>query len=140
MFPRWLSGKKSACNAGDMGSIPGLGRSPGEGNGNLLQYSCLGNPMDRGAWKAIVHGVSESLTQLSNWTTAGHTVPIALNPCQHLALSAVIILAILLHFVFEKLCWHNNYVIIQSSTEWLDINMVHKISDDFQPFYGYQNY
>ena len=46
-------------NAGDVGSIPGSGRSPGEGNGNPLQYSCLGNPMDRGAWQAIVHGVTE---------------------------------------------------------------------------------
>ena len=50
-------GKESACNAGDLGSIPGLGRSPGEGNGNPLHYSCLGNPMDRGAWWATVHGV-----------------------------------------------------------------------------------
>ena len=52
-LPQWLSGKESACNAGttgDAGLIPGLGRSPGEGNDNLLQYSCLGNPMDRGAW------------------------------------------------------------------------------------------
>ena len=52
--------KKSACNAGDLGSIPGLGRSPGEGNGNPLQYSSLENPMDRGAWWATVHGVAES--------------------------------------------------------------------------------
>ena len=51
-------GKESACNAGDLGSIPGLGRSPGEGNGNALQYSCLENPMDRGAWQATVHGVA----------------------------------------------------------------------------------
>ena len=51
----WLSGKESACNAGDAGSIPGLERSPGEGNGNPLQYSCLGNPMDRGAWQATIH-------------------------------------------------------------------------------------
>ena len=49
-------GKESACNAGDPGSIPGLGRSPGEGNGNPLQYSRLENPMDRGAWQATVHG------------------------------------------------------------------------------------
>ena len=47
-----------ACNAGDPGSIPALGRSPGEGNGNPLQYSCLENPMDRGAWRATVHGVA----------------------------------------------------------------------------------
>ena len=54
--------KKSACNAGDPGSIPGLGRSPGEGNGNPLQYSCLENPMDRGAWWVTVHGVAKSQT------------------------------------------------------------------------------
>ena len=50
--------KESACNTGDLGSIPGLGSLPGEGHGNPLQYSCLGNPMDRGAWWAIVHGVA----------------------------------------------------------------------------------
>ena len=53
-------GKASACNAGDLGSIPGSGRSPGEGNGNPLQYSCLENPMDGGAWWATVHGTAES--------------------------------------------------------------------------------
>ena len=58
-LPWWLSGKESACNAGDVSLIPGSGRSPGEGNGNPLQYSCLGNPVDRGAWQAIVHGVTE---------------------------------------------------------------------------------
>ena len=52
----------SASNAGDPGSIPGSGRSPGEGNGNPLQYSCLKNPMDRGAWQATVHGVAKSWT------------------------------------------------------------------------------
>ena len=50
----------ASCNAGDLGSIPGSGRSPGEGNGNPLQYSCLENSMDKGAWRAIVHGVPES--------------------------------------------------------------------------------
>ena len=59
--------KASACNAGDLGSIPGSGRSPGEGNGNPLQYSCLENPMDRGAWQAIVHGVPKSRTRLSDY-------------------------------------------------------------------------
>ena len=58
--------KESACNAGDQGSIPGLGRSPGEGNGNSLQYSCLENPMDKGAWQATVHRVTKSQTPLSN--------------------------------------------------------------------------
>ena len=56
VFPGGASGKESACNAGDPGLNPGLGRSPGEGNSNPLQYSCLGNPMDRGAWQATVHG------------------------------------------------------------------------------------
>ena len=55
-FPRWLSGKESTFQAGDLGSLPGSGRSPGEGNGNPLQNSCLENPMDRGAWRATVHG------------------------------------------------------------------------------------
>ena len=61
---RWLSGKESTCNAGDSGdagSIPGLRRSPGEGNGTPLQYSCLGNPMDRGAGRAAAHGVTKML-------------------------------------------------------------------------------
>ena len=53
--------RESACNAGDPGSIPGSGISPGEGNGNPLQYSCLGNPMDRGAWQATVHGDPKEL-------------------------------------------------------------------------------
>ena len=57
-FPAGSDGKESAYNAGDLGSIPGLGRSPGEENGNPLQYSCLENPMDRGAWQVIVHGVA----------------------------------------------------------------------------------
>ena len=57
--PWWLCRKESNCNVGDMGSTPGLGRSPGEENGNLLQYSCLGNPMGRGAWWAMVHGAQE---------------------------------------------------------------------------------
>ena len=61
-FPGGSEGKASACNAGDPGSIPGLGRSPGEGNGNPLQYYCLENPMDRGAWWATVHGVAKSRT------------------------------------------------------------------------------
>ena len=54
-------GKESSCNAGDQGSIPGSGRSPGEGNGNPLQYSCLENSMDKGAWQAIVRGVTKSI-------------------------------------------------------------------------------
>ena len=59
LLPRWLSGK--VANAGNSGLIPGSERSPGEGNGNPLQCSCLGNPMDRGAWQAIVPGVAKGL-------------------------------------------------------------------------------
>ena len=58
-----LSSKKSACNAGDVGLFPGLGRSPGGGHGNPLHSSCLKNPMDRGAWWATVHGVTKSQTR-----------------------------------------------------------------------------
>ena len=60
--------KASAYNAGDLGSIPGLGRSSGEGNGNPFQYSCLENSTDRGAWWAIVHGVAKSWIQVSEFT------------------------------------------------------------------------
>ena len=68
-FPGSSDGKASACNAGDPGSIPGSGRSSGEGNGNPLQYSCLENPMDGGAWWATVHGVATSRTRLSDFTS-----------------------------------------------------------------------
>ena len=66
--PGGTDDKVSSYNAGDPGSIPGSGRSPGEGNGNPLQYSCLGNPMDEGAWEATVHGVAKSRTRLSDFT------------------------------------------------------------------------
>jgi len=65
-FPGGSDCKESACNAGDLGLIPGLGRSPGGGHGNPLQYSCLENPMNRGAWRATVCGVAKNRTQLSD--------------------------------------------------------------------------
>ena len=65
-FPGGSDGKESACNAGDPGSIPGSGRSPGEGNGNPLQYSCPENSMDGRALWAVVHGVAKSQTRLSD--------------------------------------------------------------------------
>ena len=67
-FPGGSEDKASACDAGGPGSIPGWGRSPGEGNGNPLQYSCLENPVERGAWQATVHRVAKSWTQLSDFT------------------------------------------------------------------------
>ena len=69
-FPCSSVGKEPACNAGDPGSIPGLERSPGEGNGNPLQYSCLENPKDRGAWWTAVHGVAR----------IGHNLPAKAQP------------------------------------------------------------
>ena len=68
-FPHSSVGKESACNAGDLGSIPRSGRSPGEGNGNPLQYSCLENPMDRGAWRATVQGVTRDRHSQVAFTT-----------------------------------------------------------------------
>ena len=67
-FPGGSAGKESACNAGDPGLIPGLGRSHGEGNGTSLQYSCLENPVDRGAWRATIHRAAKSWTRLSAYT------------------------------------------------------------------------
>ena len=68
-FPGGSEVKASACNVGDLGSIPGSGRFSGEGNGNPLQYSCQENPMDGGAWWATVHRVAKSQTRLSNFTS-----------------------------------------------------------------------
>ena len=65
-FPGGSDGKESACNAGNLGSVPGLGRFSGEGNGYPLQYSCLENSMDRGAWQATVHEVAKSKICLSD--------------------------------------------------------------------------
>ena len=73
-FPGGSEVTASAWNVGDPGSIPGLGRSPGEGTGNPLQYSCLENPMDRGAWWATVHGVTKSRTQLSDFISLHFTL------------------------------------------------------------------
>ena len=65
-FPGGSDSEESTCNVGHLGSIPRLGRTPGGGHDNPLQYSCLENPMDRGAWRAIVHGVAKSWTRLSD--------------------------------------------------------------------------
>ena len=73
-FPGVSDGKASSYNAGDPGLIPWSGRSPGEGNGNPLQYSCLENPMDGGAWWASIQGVTKSRTQLSDFTSLNATL------------------------------------------------------------------
>ena len=76
-MPGGSDGKASAYNAGDPGSIPGLGRSPGEENGNPLQYSCLENSMDGGAWWATVHGVTKSRTRLRDFNVNVSTTVVA---------------------------------------------------------------
>ena len=88
-FPGGSTAKIPPANAGDNGLIPGLGRSPGEGNGSPLQYSCLRNPMDRGTWWATVHRVAKSGTWLSNKTTTKKYVFICLGPApRHVGISA----------------------------------------------------
>ena len=87
-LPRWFSGKESACQCRRRGSDPWAGRSPGERNGNPLQHSCLENPMDRGTQRAIVHGVTNSQTRLSDETTGpkdlGSSRPSAAHHCSRL--------------------------------------------------------
>ena len=78
-FPFGSDGKVSACNAGDLGLIPGLGRLTGEGNGNPLQYSCLENPTDGGALWAIVHGVAKCWTQLSDFSSVQTMEEVAIH-------------------------------------------------------------
>ena len=72
--PTFPGGSEAARSAGNLGLIPGLGKSPGEGNGNPLQYPCLENSMDRGVWQATVHGVTKSQTRLSDFTFTFHLV------------------------------------------------------------------
>ena len=87
-FPGGSDGKVSAYNVGDAGSIPGSGRSPGEGDGNPLQSSCLENPMDGGAWWAAVHGVTKSRTRLSDFTFTFHFHALEKEMANHSSLLA----------------------------------------------------
>ena len=101
-FPSGSVGKESSCSTGDTGSVPGSGRSPGEGNGNLFQYSCLENPTDRGAWRATVQRVAKSQTQLS--TKAWHSW---FTMCSFLLYSRVIQLCIYIYsFSFSIMVYH----------------------------------
>ena len=76
-LPWWFSGKESSCLFRRCGFNPWVRRSPGEGNGNPLQYSCLGNSMDRRAWRAIVHGIAKNRTRLCEYTTIATSFPIS---------------------------------------------------------------
>ena len=80
-FPCGSVVKNLPANVGDADSIPGSGKSPGKGNGNPLQYSCLGNPLGRGAWCATVHGVTKSQTRLSNWAWNACLVMMVVKYC-----------------------------------------------------------
>ena len=88
-FPGGSDDKASVYDEGDPGSIPGLGRSLGEGNGNPLQYYCLENPMDRGAWQATVHGVAKSQTRLSDFMFTFYSISSANCAYNHPSISNV---------------------------------------------------
>ena len=86
-FPGGSHGKEFPCNVEDLGSIPSLGRSPGGEHGNPLQYFCLGNPMDRGAWRAAIHGVAKSWTQFSDWARAHRNTHTYVIRCMYYTIS-----------------------------------------------------
>ena len=107
---RWRcssDGKESTCNAGDLGSIPGSGRSSREGHGNLLQYSCLENPMDRGTWWATVHGVTKSWTKLP--------LPLPAIPMPLVVLTIPLGWSTLCILAFTRVPWSN------SNVSWLKV-------------------
>ena len=127
-FPGGLDGKASAYNARDLASIPGSERSPGEVNGNSLQYSFLENPMDGGAWWAIVHAVTESQTQLSNLTftffttepSGKPTIPSSLLETLLLPVSTCFIhLPSLGSFGFEIFCKHTSFLMPLDRIPWV---------------------
>ena len=91
-FPGGSNDKASAYNMGDQGSIPGSGRSPGEGNGNPLQHSCLENPMDGGAWQSTVHRVVKSRTRLSNFTFTSFLQHSVIDLSSHLKVEIITVI------------------------------------------------
>ena len=97
-LPWWLSGIESACSTKDLGSIPGLGRSPGGGCGNSLQYFCLENSMDRGAWWATVHGVTHSWTCLKRLSSSSRRI------YTHICLIIMYLLFTFTHFIYFISC------------------------------------
>ena len=128
-FPGASASKESACSAGDPGSISGLGRSPGEGNGNPLQYSCLENRMGRGAWRATIHGVAESdmtenaftfISQLSTTEPGTHIHPYHTSKGILESLEIKnrlvyhIIIQLLIIVTYNNLCKQTNYTFHQT--------------------------
>ena len=119
-IPWWLSGKESACNSGDTGLIPGSGRSPGEGNGNPLQYSCLENSMDRGAWQATVHvsskesDMTKQINSNSNKFLSPSSFPVTPFHLPCVAVSAQIkqeTTQIITDYGSEKITWASGYLV-----------------------------
>ena len=118
-LPGGSDSKESSCNVGNPGSIPGLWRSPGEGNGNPLQYSCLGNPMDREVYQARVHRITKSWTQLTNTFTL--SLPDLLHS-DRLGLSTSLQMA-----QFHSFLWHmstNVFNMIRSVFSYVDLTEV----------------
>ena len=107
-FPGGSNGKEFTCNVGDLGLIPGLGRSPGEGNGYPLQYSCLENSMDRGAWQATVHGAAELDT------TEQLSLSLSFTSFQYTIHSWIILLKLLSSWRYTLLLTKGTYTSISS--------------------------
>ena len=128
-FPGGSDGKASACNAGDLGSIPWSERSPGEGNGNPLQYSCLKHSMDGGAWWATVHAITKSHTRLNDWAAATkiHTQNLALKFISDNNVKISILLRV----------WYQ--LIILSNANWISfyfLYMVHEFQHKHDEWFG----
>ena len=126
-LPWWLRGKASTCNTGDQRLIPGSGRSPGEGNSNPLQYSCLKNPMDGGAWEATVHRVAKSRTWLSDFTVTFWQCNVSCSCCIFPVpvLEPVISLGNLCFFywsiVFETKIWTLRVFFSSRPSQWIEL-------------------
>ena len=134
-LPWWLRGKNHPAKAGDVGLVSGSGRSPGEGNGNPLQNSCLGNLMDRGSWQAIVYGVAKGQTRLSEWIITTETnvcdFSLWLWICFSFAYCSVQLLSHVQLFVAP---WTAAYQVSLSITNsWSLLKLLHWVSDAIQP-------
>ena len=134
-LPLWLRGIESACNAGDLGSIPGLGRSPGGGHGNGLQCSRLDNPINTGAWQAVVHRVAQSQTRLkwiSRTSSITRTVAVLCDRKKKknlvFMLNKVKIMVVAWWVMWKERCWGSCF---SSDVKWRESHLV--VSDSLWP-------